>query len=84
MIDANPGFYRGAVEHEARSWMNITLRLPSEELEAKFIADGKAAGLVGLKGHRSVGGVRVSLYNAMPLAGAEAVAQFMQEFMASA
>lgn len=84
MIDANPDFYRGTVEREARSWMNITLRLPSEELEAKFIADGKAAGLVGLKGHRSVGGVRVSVYNAMPLAGAEAVAKFMAEFMANA
>ncbi len=84
MIDANPDFYRGAVELEARSWMNITLRLPTEELEAKFIADGKEAGLVGLKGHRSVGGVRVSLYNAMPLAGAQAVADFMADFMANA
>ncbi len=64
--------------------MNITLRLPSEELEQRFIAEAKTAGLVGLKGHRSVGGVRVSLYNAMPLEGAEAVARFMREFMAAA
>jgi phosphoserine aminotransferase len=84
MIDDNPEFYRGTVENEARSWMNITLRLPTEELEARFIADGKEAGLVGLKGHRSVGGVRVSIYNAMPLAGAQAVVKFMREFMANA
>jgi phosphoserine aminotransferase len=84
MIDEHPDFYRGTVESEARSWMNITLRLPSEELEKKFIADGKAAGLVGLKGHRSVGGIRVSLYNAMPLEGAQAIAKFMDEFMANA
>jgi len=84
MIDSHPDFYRGTVEREARSWMNITLRLPSEELEAKFIADGKQAGLVGLKGHRSVGGVRVSVYNAMPLEGAQAIVKFMREFMAGA
>jgi phosphoserine aminotransferase len=64
--------------------MNITLRLPDEELEKRFIAEAKAAGLVGLKGHRSVGGIRVSLYNAMPLEGAEAARDFMQEFMSKA
>jgi phosphoserine aminotransferase len=84
VMDENPDFYRGTVEREARSWMNITLRLPNEELEAKFIGDAKQAGLVGLKGHRSVGGVRVSLYNAMPLEGAQAVADFMRDFMANA
>ena len=60
--------------------MNITMRLPTEDLESKFIAEAKAAGFGGLKGHRSVGGVRVSLYNAMPLAGAEKLAEFMVEF----
>ena len=84
MIDAHPEFFRGTVEKDSRSWMNITLRLPDEELEKKFITEAKAAGLVGLKGHRSVGGIRVSLYNAMPLAGAEAVRDFMQEFMSKA
>jgi phosphoserine aminotransferase len=84
MIDNNPDFYRGAVEYEARSWMNLCLRLPSEDLEKKFIADGKEAGLVGLKGHRSVGGIRFSMYNAMSLEGAQAVVKFMGEFMANA
>jgi len=84
MVDNNPDFYRGTVENDARSWMNLTLRLPTEDLEKKFIADGKEAGLVGLKGHRSVGGVRVSMYNAMPLEGAQAVAKFMAEFMSNA
>ncbi len=82
MFDEHPEFFAGTVEKNSRSWMNITLRLPDEELEKKFIAEAKSAGLVGLKGHRSVGGIRVSLYNAMPLAGAEAVRDFMKEFMA--
>jgi phosphoserine aminotransferase len=79
-MDLYPDFYRGTVEPDSRSWMNITMRLPSEELEKKFIADAKAAGFVGLKGHRSVGGVRVSLYNAMPLEGAEKLTGFMEQF----
>ena len=80
LMDDNQDFYRGIVEKESRSWMNITMRLPSEELESKFITEAKAAGFGGLKGHRSVGGVRVSLYNAMPLAGAEKLAEFMLGF----
>ena len=80
LMDDNSDFYRGIVEKESRSWMNITMRLPSEELESKFITEAKAAGFGGLKGHRSVGGVRVSLYNAMPLAGAEKLAEFMLGF----
>jgi phosphoserine aminotransferase len=60
--------------------MNVVWRLPSEELEAKFVAEGKAAGMVGLKGHRSVGGCRASIYNAMPLEGAQVLADFMKEF----
>ncbi|MEN8152273.1 MAG: 3-phosphoserine/phosphohydroxythreonine transaminase, partial [Planctomycetota bacterium] len=75
--------YRGAVEKDARSWMNLCLRLPTEDLEKQFIAEGKEAGLVGLKGHRSVGGIRFSMYNALPLEGAQAVAKFMTEFMAN-
>jgi len=80
VMDNDPDFFRGTVEPDSRSWMNITMRLPSEDLEKKFIAEAKTAGLVGLKGHRSVGGIRVSLYNAMPLEGAEKVASFMEAF----
>ena len=79
-IDANSDYYRGTVREDSRSWMNITMRLPAEELEKKFIAEAKAAGFVGLKGHRSVGGIRVSLYNALPMAGAEGLAKFMEAF----
>jgi phosphoserine aminotransferase len=80
MIDKYPDYFKGTAEKDSRSWMNITLRLPSEDLEKKFIAEAKAKGMVGLKGHRSVGGIRVSLYNAMPLEGAQAVAKFMEDF----
>jgi len=74
------GFYRGTAEKESRSLMNVTFRLPSEELEKKFDKDATAAGLDGLKGHRSVGGMRASIYNAFPEEGVEALVQFMQEF----
>jgi len=84
VIDEHADFYRGTVERDARSWMNITLRLPSEDLEKKFIAEAKAVGMVGLKGHRSVGGVRVSCYNAMTVEGVQEVARFMKEFMTKA
>ncbi len=80
LLDAYPEYFKGTVEPRSRSWMNVTLRLPSEDLEKKLIAEAKEAGLVGLKGHRSVGGIRVSLYNAMPLDGAQRVAQFMEDF----
>jgi phosphoserine aminotransferase len=60
--------------------MNVTFRLPSEELEAAFAKEAKAAGLDGLKGHRSVGGMRASIYNAFPEAGIDALVTFMQEF----
>jgi phosphoserine aminotransferase len=79
-IDASGGFYRGTVEPEARSLMNIPFRLPSEELEARFIAEAKSAGMVGLKGHRSVGGIRVSAYNAVSVESIHTLAGFMQEF----
>lgn len=81
-MDSSNGFYRGTVDVDSRSWMNVPVRLASEELEAAFIAEAKAQGMGGLKGHRSVGGIRVSMYNAMPLAGIEKLVQFMQEFKA--
>ena len=60
--------------------MNVTFRLPSEDLEARFVAEAAEEGLVELKGHRSVGGIRASIYNAMPREGVEALAAFMREF----
>ena len=80
MIDTNPDYYRGAVEKDARSWMNLCFRLPTEDLEKQFVSEALAAGMSGLKGHRSVGGCRASVYNAMPIAGARALADFMGEF----
>lgn len=83
IIDAHPDFYRGTAEKDSRSWMNITLRLPSEELEKEFVARAKEEGIVGIKGHRSVGGIRFSLYNAVPLEGVETAADFMHRFRQS-
>ncbi len=80
-IDATE-FYRGHAAPEARSIMNLTFRLPSEELEKKFTSEATAQGLDGLKGHRSVGGIRASIYNAFPRAGVEALVAFMKEFEA--
>jgi len=80
MIDASADYYTSPVERPSRSWMNVVFRLPSEELEKKFVAEAVEAGMMGLKGHRSVGGIRASLYNAMPLEGAQKVAQFMEDF----
>jgi phosphoserine aminotransferase len=74
------GFYRGTAEKGSRSRMNVTFRLPSEELEAAFVKESTAAGLDGLKGHRSVGGMRASIYNAFPEAGVTALVEFMREF----
>lgn len=79
-IDSSNGFYRGHAEKDSRSKMNITFRLPSEELEKKFVKEANEQGLVGLKGHRSVGGLRASVYNAFPLEGAKALVEFMKEF----
>jgi len=73
-------FYRGHAAKDSRSRMNVTFRLPDEELEKRFAKDATAAGLDGLKGHRSVGGLRASIYNAFPEAGVDALVQFMQEF----
>jgi phosphoserine aminotransferase len=74
------GFYRNPVALDARSWMNVPFTLPSEDLDQPFLAGAKAAGLVALAGHRSVGGMRASLYNAMPMAGVEALVEYMQRF----
>jgi phosphoserine aminotransferase len=74
------GFYRGTADKASRSRMNITFRLPSEDLEKAFVKESTAAGLDGLKGHRSVGGMRASIYNAFPEAGVDALVAFMQEF----
>jgi len=78
-IDATE-YYRGHADHDSRSTMNVTFRLPSEELEKKFTAEATAQGLDGLKGHRSVGGIRASIYNAFPRAGVEALVSFMKDF----
>ncbi|MGE0353111.1 MAG: 3-phosphoserine/phosphohydroxythreonine transaminase [Gemmatimonadales bacterium] len=73
-------FFKGTAEPESRSLMNVCFRGPSEELEAQFIAEATRRGLSGLKGHRSVGGMRASIYNACPRAGIEALVKFMKEF----
>lgn len=73
-------FYKNPVSKDARSWMNVVFTLSKPELDKPFAAEAKAAGLVGLEGHRSVGGMRASLYNAMPLSGVEALVSFMNEF----
>ena len=74
------GFYRGTADKASRSRMNVTFRLPSEELEKTFVKESTAAGLDGLKGHRSVGGMRASIYNAFPEQGVDALVSFMQDF----
>jgi phosphoserine aminotransferase len=78
-IDATD-FYRGHAAPEARSLMNVTFRLPTEDLEKQFVQEATAAKLDGLKGHRSVGGLRASIYNAFPREGVEALVEFMKEF----
>lgn len=79
-IDNSNGFYTGHATPESRSLMNITFRVADEELEKQFLAEAKAAGFVGLNGHRSVGGCRASTYNAVPLEACEALRDFMVEF----
>jgi phosphoserine aminotransferase len=74
------GFYRGTADKASRSTMNVTFRLPDEEAEKAFVKETTAAGLDGLKGHRSVGGMRASIYNAFPEEGVDALVQFMREF----
>lgn len=82
-IDASGGYYDCPVVGPSRSRMNVVFRLPNAELEAKFLAEAKKIGLVNLQGHRSVGGMRASIYNSMPMEGAETLANFMDEFRAA-
>lgn len=79
-IDQSGGYYRGHAALDVRSLMNVTFRLPSEELEKKFVKEAEAAELDGLKGHRDVGGLRASIYNAFPPEGVDALVSFMKEF----
>ena len=79
-IDGSNGFYKGHAEKESRSLMNITFNLPTQELEKTLIAEATAAGFDGVKGHRSVGGLRASIYNAFPKKGVEDLVNFMKEF----
>ena len=80
VIDANRGFYRCPVEDGSRSMMNVVFRLPSEALEQKFVEEARRNSMVGLKGHRSLGGIRVSLYNAVEPDWVDALVAFMKDF----
>ena len=79
-LDEHPDFYNAPVDKADRSWMNIVFRLPTEDLEKKFIAEAAEKDLHGLKGHRSVGGIRASVYNAFPYEGVEVLVNFMKAF----
>ena len=79
-MDRHPNMYLGHARKQDRSLMNATFRLPSEELEKAFLSQAQANGLDSLKGHRSVGGIRASIYNAMPMAGVQSLAQLMGDF----
>lgn len=81
-IDTSNGFYKGHAQKDSRSLMNITFRLPNEDLEKEFVAEAAKQGLAGLKGHREVGGIRASVYNAMPQEGCKKLAEFMKAFQA--
>jgi phosphoserine aminotransferase len=80
VIDSSGGYFKGHAESASRSRMNVTFRMASEDLEKKFVKEATAEGLLELKGHRSVGGLRASLYNAQPMSAVEALAGFMKEF----
>ena len=80
VIDMYPVFFRGFAKTDSRSLMNVTFGLPTETLEKRFAAEAEELGMGGLKGHRSVGGLRASIYNAMPLDGCEKLAEFMEAF----
>ena len=79
-LDLSSGFYKGHAEPGSRSQMNITFRLPSEDLEKEFVKQAQKEGMVGLAGHRSVGGIRASTYNAVPLSACQTLADFMKTF----
>jgi phosphoserine aminotransferase len=82
-LDSSDGFYTGHAERASRSLMNVTFHLPNEELDSRFASAAEANGLCGLKGHRSLGGIRASIYNAFPTEGVNALVQFMDDFAAS-
>jgi len=79
-MESSPDFYRCPVDVRFRSDMNVVFRLPSEDLEKRFVAEAAGNDMVGLKGHRSVGGIRASLYNALPLESVQALVEFMRDF----
>ncbi|HAK46952.1 MAG TPA: 3-phosphoserine/phosphohydroxythreonine transaminase [Spirochaeta sp.] len=82
VIDSSKGFYKCPVQRENRSLMNIVFTMENEDFEKDFVSKASAIGMVGLKGHRSVGGCRASVYNSMPIEGAKALADFMKDFAA--
>jgi len=83
LLDGMPDYFRGTVtDKNSRSKMNVTFRLPTEDLEKKFLDESAKAGFIGLKGHRAVGGIRISMYNAMPLEGIQKLGDFMKQFAA--
>jgi phosphoserine aminotransferase len=81
-IDGSGGFYRPVAERDSRSTMNVSFRTPSDELDQRFLAEARGHEMDGLKGHRDVGGLRASIYNAFPAEGCETLAQFMKDFAA--
>jgi phosphoserine aminotransferase len=80
VLDESAGFYRATVEARSRSVMNVVFRVPTPELEDKLVKEAKAAKMVGIRGHRSVGGMRVSIYNAVPVEWAATLAGFLRDF----
>jgi phosphoserine aminotransferase len=80
VLDSSRGFYQGHAQPAFRSMMNVSFRLPSDDLTAKFVAGAEERGMTDLKGHRSVGGIRASIYNAMPIEGVEKLRDYMLEF----
>ncbi|MGZ3457896.1 MAG: 3-phosphoserine/phosphohydroxythreonine transaminase, partial [Archangium sp.] len=80
-LDKHAGFYHAPVERDSRSYMNVVFKLPTPELDASFVAEAKKAGMVGLKGHRLAGGIRVSLYNAVTVENVRTLVSFMEEFV---
>ena len=80
VVDASDGFYRGRAQAQDRSLMNVTFNLSSPELERQFLAEATAAGFSGLAGHRTIGGIRASIYNALTLAAVEKLAGFMEDY----
>jgi phosphoserine aminotransferase len=79
-LDAHPDFYKAYAEKASRSFMNVTFGLPTPDLEKLFVKEAAKQNMKGLKGHRSVGGIRASIYNAMPREGCETLAAFMEDF----